>query len=872
MSPAKLLMWCVIVLGGTLFSSRASAERLPTENEMVLQITDRLGLRAVVDKGQNFKRCAVGRWWVQPVTGDLVADTSAGDYRTQSFLRAALSEGVECTTNAAEPPQRRGGAVSKEKWVSMKVISPQTVADLPGSAAATVPLLTPSYRLGGDGFLDIVARVLRQKEESCEAIDASPTITDAAERKVKCEVVSEGDVVRVKLARTIKSGRVELVYKSGSTPKKILLPISSCTFVLSGPLRVLVQDTRRQRVFLQQAEEGNLRCDPLLRSLATLKLGAHLMHVKVSEQWWGSNGVPLDIEPIPKDLPLGKQEIEAHGPDGMIGILQATVVPAIRASETIHVDYDVQGAYASGPDGSGSTGRAASATQSKVYFKAAASDSDKIAVVNNGDPGDHPTGEITNSVEITLPAPVPRGVGSLGALEPPRDPHVAPLEEWRPSMGPLDEDGSEGDLVWRILSAPLSDIAVKDCVSFRRTNPSQEPDEEALSGQSAGRWGAPDCALTTPLDALTFEVHKATSAPIAPVFVLERVSVKQVMNAQNPADCEVDGVCKKVIVREPLLEARVQVASSARVESVPIPVREALYIDCSGKEQDKERKLIRNDQTRGIPNEALETGTCALVLDSKFDAYLHAFGPQALLVSVQQVGGQKVESGVVLSQKNPRYTLPQPPGERQDGKIYTVEVRLANKADSLDGAVKYRVGSFDTGLQGTAVARGEYLFVAHLRPFGRFGSGNILGDNVGLRMYVTGSLELGGIRFPASAREIKNTSQPTAFQLVAPRPGVLFTIEPWNYHTGQNALSGYGFPLSPAIQAGFQLTKISEDDVGVSFLAGGSLNVPVFDGAPSQLGTNVSVGLYYENDMRGGHYVLTTFGFKLGSLFSGSTK
>lgn len=89
----------------------------------------------------------------------------------------------------------------------------------------------------------------------------------------------------------------------------------------------------------------------------------------------------------------------------MIGILQATVVPAIRASETIHVDYDVQGANASGPDGGDSTGRAASPTQSKVYFKAAASDSDKIAVVNNGDPGDHPTGEITNSVEITLPAP-----------------------------------------------------------------------------------------------------------------------------------------------------------------------------------------------------------------------------------------------------------------------------------------------------------------------------------------------------------------------------------------------------------------------------------------------------------------------------------
>lgn len=206
-------------------------------------------------------------------------------------------------------------------------------------------------------------------------------------------------------------------------------------------------------------------------------------------------------------------------------------------------------------------------------------------------------------------------------------------------MGPPDEDGSEGDLVWRILSAPLSDIAVKDCVSSRRANASQMPDEEALSGQSAGRWGAPDCTLTTPLDALTFEVHKATSAPIAPVFVLERVSVKQVMNAQNPAECERDGVCKKVIVREPLLEARVQLASSARVESVPIPVREALHIDCSGKEHDKsrERKLIRNDQTRGIPNEALETGTCALVLDSKFDAYLHAFRPPALLVSVQQI-------------------------------------------------------------------------------------------------------------------------------------------------------------------------------------------------------------------------------------------
>lgn len=124
---------------------------------------------------------------------------------------------------------------------------------------------------------------------------------------MKCEVVSEGDVVRVELARTIKSGRVGARLQEWIDAQEVRLPISSCTLVLSGPLRVLVQDAREQRVFLQQAEEGNLRCDPLLRSLATLKLGNHLMHVKVSDQWWGSNGVPLDIEPIPKDLPLGKQ-------------------------------------------------------------------------------------------------------------------------------------------------------------------------------------------------------------------------------------------------------------------------------------------------------------------------------------------------------------------------------------------------------------------------------------------------------------------------------------------------------------------------------------------------------------------------------------
>ncbi|MBK8257037.1 MAG: hypothetical protein IPK82_30735 [Polyangiaceae bacterium] len=187
--------------------------------------------------------------------------------------------------------------------------------------------------------------------------------------------------------------------------------------------------------------------------------------------------------------------------------------------------------------------------------------------------------------------------------------------------------------------------------------------------------------------------------------------------------------------------------------------------------------------------------------------------------------------------------------------------------------MKYRNGTLDPKLSDTAVSLGEHQLVVYLRPHGAFGHGNnCKGLEWGFRQYLSVAAELGGIRFPASARDLKDTTQPTSYQLVAPSPGLLMSIEPWDYNTGTNPAHIGPLPLPIALQTGIHVTKIAEDDIHMSFLLGAALNVPLLENVSSQINTQATLGFYYENDFRGGNYFFMSLGFKLGSLFSGSSK
>ncbi|MEZ4298142.1 MAG: hypothetical protein R3B70_24535 [Polyangiaceae bacterium] len=834
----------VVVCAAGVFGAgagEAEAEsKEPAAKVIQLELTDRLGVKATVQKSYRACRIDAGGW-VQPVVGGVLADGSGANRQAESFLRAILQRqtrsaargappSVECTTKSAA-----GGAAAT--WETMSVLRPSGVSALRDKGTSRIPMLAPSYAFPmEDPLVAVAGEVLLSESPTC-------ALNDAAGKKLgDCRVDQTESSFKIAPSGATSipeaTAAIVLAYKGN---KAVTLPIATCDLTLDGEVNVLVQGARKQRVTIAFPQDADVRCDAQLWGVRTIKEGDVSMHAAPVSMGVGGRGMEVDIEPISEKLSPGPHRLELLSAAGTVGRLTATVVDPIQTASKVHVRFDVRNGGGK-PDPS---------------FLSASGETEGFLVVN---PDRRAPALVTNSVELRVPATIPLGLATGDRATAAKLAKAAdvgrqglPEELWA-------AEAVSTQMAWRVVSTPLADLAVQGCVT----------------GPTLGEpWGTSNCLLTSRLDALTVSALSVSPAAVSPILSLERITTMRVLDPGSPVDCQLHGTCiyTTTEVRETVLETRVKIAEGARVESVPLPVREALQIVCKEAHMCgplEDGPAVSHDETRAMDDDALGAGKCSLGVKKGYD--LSLYGPQAMIVTVQQRGGQKLEQALVLSTKNPTSTLPAPTGDVADGKVYDIEVRLTNKAPSLDGAVHYRTGALDPVPESAQVSRGETQFVAHLRPHGRFGTGNISEKFAGIRTYFTVAAELGGIRFPASGRELKNTSQPTSYQLVAPRPGILFTLEPWNYDTAQNPLRLGVIPLPIAFQAGFHLTKITEDDVAVSLIAGGSFNVPLIEGAPSQLGTSVGLGLYYENDLRGGNYFLMTFGFKLGSLLSGATK
>ncbi len=325
--------------------------------------------------------------------------------------------------------------------------------------------------------------------------------------------------------------------------------------------------------------------------------------------------------------------------------------------------------------------------------------------------------------------------------------------------------------------------------------------------------------------------------------------------------------------------AEVQVALGARVESLPLPLGEALFVWCGESDLAIDPELVGHTrwpgadiaaggETRAIEETDLESGACRLhYAPSRLKVPLNVvpfFGRQEVLVTVSRDGGgEATVSWPILDPSEDSYVVLPSLTSGSDGTgAYRVSATI-NGAHLRD--IVYRPPSATNGHAASALS--DHEFRAQLRPRGPFGwrSG-------GIRTFVTFPIEFVGFRFNARGRDLRASSDSTTAQITTPRLGVLVAVEPWNYDAGANP-----WAVPTRFMAGLHLFELSQGSVAPSMVVGASFTFPLIDlpkgKTQDQLGTDLAVGMFWEVDLqerspfRDGNHFVVTLGLNVLSVF-----
>lgn len=137
----------------------------------------------------------------------------------------------------------------------------------------------------------------------------------------------------------------------------------------------------------------------------------------------------------------------------------------------------------------------------------------------------------------------------------------------------------------------------------------------------------------------------------------------------------------------------------------------------------------------------------------------------------------------------------------------------------------------------------DNTFEARIRTRGLYGFGS------DIRVFFTIPVSLVGVRFPASPSELSSSSSSRLAQISTLSAGLLIGMEPWDYRFARSKL-----PLPVRPQAGFHVVDVLERNRGIAALAGVTTTVPALDIADT---VSLNVGVFYENDLREDHPLLT---------------
>lgn len=815
--------------------------------------------------GPNFEATAVANEDIKCygetyAKGRVIARSQYRYDSRESFLIRQLLDGSRACSRAVDSSTPKVELVIDDKASNTSVYSPYATSPRTGT-------LRFEDDLWGEQTLDALGEVA----EKCKGTGRKEgSSTD--EQINECSVQRHGNRLQFKLPPDFRSGSIRVDFKDSSNKSRTLIvELQLCRFEAQGTLRSLVRGAARQRVELEPAADQS-SCANLGQPISHLVLGTAIIPLSAaaSELWRG--GLAFDVRDVPDQLPLGLREFELHGSEGIIGVVSLEVLEAFKVAPRLRVDYRARGLGARNNPLSG-------------YFDDATGTGDPgFAVVNpmTHDPANRWV--LTNTAELTLPGGLPTAPEQAHT---PVGRNVArtPAQEEFFEVSSIDEYYQ-----WAVLDHPINgEVFVADCQPFFKDKPG--------SAKPAQDW----CVLDKGPASLRFSVASPTQRPLRARLALVMVTTERGMthkpDAVGPGGDSApkkDSTAPEAKPEERtstqiLLEVDVTLAEQARRESVPLPIRDVIEVNCEGpagaaktSENRRHLDIAYHGETQAIDNEAVRTGACQIQIkpaclgkggrnDCPQAGYLRAladlFGPQTLLVTVKREGVDEAVKVWPLrlhtngTGQNTALVLPAPSGDDQARGLYTVHVRIAA---APNGDAIYRVATQDKLLADiTTREHADLRFNAKLRPRGPMGW-----KVLPIRTYVTGSLAVTGFRTPASVNELRHSGQSAAVQYVTPRAGLLFSIEPFNDDEGVNPL-----PLDPTFQIGMNLVQFSQPDFAPTFVTGFALTVPVLEDAPSQFGSKVSGGFYFEYDprFRSSHF-MAALGLNIGSLFSGNTK
>jgi hypothetical protein len=713
--------------------------------------------------------------------------------------------------------------------------------------------------------------------------DADKILT-GADKKHPCSIRMDGDEFQATLRpNDVSDGKIAVVFKKTEGTDKgsrvVVLDAVSCSYKYNGPLPVLVQGARRQRILIGSSQSRCLEPLKPKQGPQTILLsgeGASLQVTTASAEAQSGpdqDSVALDVSGIPTGAKIGVQDWKIRSGSDELGTIRIEIAPAVTVGSKLSVVYDDP---------------ALDALQGR-------DSAEGIAVVDPVTCG--PT-QITNTATLTWPEGL-RGYTSStpqkGGEAPGSPGGTTSREDKRTPEKPREER------FWMIQRQDAADWT--PVTSDMKHEPCPEKGQGDEAARAAGRGGGAERGAAEAnerrideVSRLSFRVKEGASTPLRAVLRLyttgpradshknEKQPLRPTIAGMGVADPGkgggTPGPTSSVQYSEPqiLLEMEMRLASSARRESLPLPIAEAMQVVCydgkpkeaisckpDGCPEDTKFDVAGLGEQRAIQDGAFESGSCWLVLAEDRigeEKRRRLYGPQSLRVTVHRDGaqdqvrlwpidgiGERIEGcGSEDSSKDKRrpsravrcgqrFNLPAPTGDANADAPYIVTVEVAAQRTAF---AVYRTGIDGNARDDERKVRPEQVFETRLRSRGPFGW-----RVFPIRTFVTVPVELSGLRFPAAPVDLRSTSDSEVVQVVTPRVGLLLTAEPWNYDRSKNPLS---IPLR--FQTGMHMFQLGEGRPGFSFLAGTSAALPVFEGAPSQLQSSINIGMFYEMDLR----------------------
>jgi hypothetical protein len=631
---------------------------------------------------------------------------------------------------------------------------------------------------------------------------------------------------RMQITGSPTTGAVKLAFPGGGKPA-ITFAISTCTFSPTGSPETeqLVPGANPQTLELT----GSLpECESRLVShrgfvpVSLVNGSTTISGVAAARV----QPVIIDLTSVPATLPEGVGTWEVHDAGGaLIGRVSIPTTKPISVDPILQVAYrDQELAAASGKS-------AAKTAVVDPYWVRGDADEPSLPQDKVYLPGDGREANVTNTAIVTVPA---------GLV--PTSPSAKLIE------AASDEDEKRR-------SAPSPTTAWLVPASAGTADPILiGADLIGGDGPLAGK------RVIRDLRRLTFRMRNATTGGVALTVELWNIDSRSTF-------------------KYPVLRVTLSLADQARKESVPLPIADLLRVVCKG---DHWNDMAASGELIAISEGALPSGECWVhpdysVLYDHFHldhAYLLGiYGPQTLSVVVSRNGTTAPAKQTLALALDPRalqkyedsgcqqrraaepkktllcqqekglvdpFTLQGPTGDG-GGPSDPYQVNIDVAVRDHNDEVTYRQGADSTLGAGDVPVQPHLRFSAMLRSRGTFGV------PAAVRAFATIPIDVFGIRFGASARDLKSSSSPTQFEVLGPRVGLLVGLEPWDYKHSRNLWA----VLGPRFVTGLYVFQFTQPNVSVSWVTGAQLTLPIFEQAKTaQLDSSVGFGLYYEVDLR----------------------